>query len=194
MSNGTVSRILTAAHCVSSDPTTLASMNLTLHSVSGEAPLISCSVQSVYKAPNDLAVITCPAFDSAVRGGLLASSGPYLGRTVVVAGFAPDAYTGATLQDHIPEHPDTALNLRLARINNVLGKSAGRCETAQVGTRSPWSIVPAGYIDISIVPGMSGGPVLDMRCGVVGVLHGYGCDAAVYTSATPAEEPSFSAG
>jgi hypothetical protein len=95
------------------------------------------------------------------------------------------------LPDHILQHPGTALNIRLARINNVLGKSTvGQCETVQAGTRSPWKILPAGYFDISVTPGMSGGPVLDLKCGVVGVLHGHGCEAAVYTSASPAEEPT----
>jgi hypothetical protein len=191
MSNGTFTRILSAAHCFYSYTTKLGAENLTLYSLNGKAPMTSCSVMLVYTTPHDLAVITCPEFDGAVEAGLLASKGSYLGRTVVVAGFAPDAFTGTMLPDHIPELPGTALNIRLARIINVLGRSTvGTCETVQMGARSPWNILPKGYFDISVVPGMSGGPVVDLKCGVVGVLHGYGCEAAAFTSASPTEEPN----
>jgi len=27
---------------------------------------------------------------------------------------------------------------------------------------------------------MSGGPLLDLRCGVVGVLHGKGCESSIF--------------
>ena len=147
MSNGTFTRILSAAHCFYSNTTKLAAENLTLYSLNGKAPMTSCSVMLVYTTPHDLAVITCPEFDGAVEAGLLASKGSYLGRTVVVAGFAPDAFTGTMLPDHIPELPGTALNIRLARIINVLGRSTvGTCETVQMGARSPWNILPKGLL------------------------------------------------
>lgn len=110
-------------------------------------------------------------------------------RAAALPAFAQDAFSGASLPYHLrSEEPGIALNLRRARISNVAGKTAnGSCETAQVGERSPWFISPAGYIDVPLVRGMSGGPLLDMQCGVVGVIHGYGCDATVFTSLAPAD-------
>ena len=37
-----------------------------------------------------------------------------------------------------------------------------------------------GFVDGLVTRGMSGGPLLDLRCGVVGVLHGKGCESSIF--------------
>ena len=43
-----------------------------------------------------------------------------------------------------------------------------------------WRVRATGFVDGLVTRGMSGGPLLDLRCGVVGVLHGTGCESSIF--------------
>ena len=43
-----------------------------------------------------------------------------------------------------------------------------------------WHVRATGFVDGLVTRGMSGGPLLDLRRGAVGVLHGKGCESSIF--------------
>lgn len=43
-----------------------------------------------------------------------------------------------------------------------------------------WPVHPLGFVDRPVTKGMSGGAVLDLNCGVIGVAHGRSCNAGIF--------------
>ena len=51
-----------------------------------------------------------------------------------------------------------------------------------------WTIAPTGVFDMVVARGMSGGPLLDLHCGVVGVIHGRACESSFFVGLGPVDE------
>jgi len=178
--------VVTAAHCLGR---LLPGSSATLKGVGGLPPL-ACTVAATFTAPDDAAILDC--LGVAGLGGLeLAPAGVHsLLRTPVgIAGFASDAYT-AQSERHLPDQA-VALNVDFAHISGVAGPlvdgTGSVCVTSGVpiGVSSGFSLPgvrPLGFVDRRVTYGMSGGPVLDLACGVVGIAHGRSCAAGAFTS------------
>lgn len=106
-----------------------------------------------------------------------------------------DALSGPS-EFFLDAQPDTALNFRFAhhkrRRANLNASLPGSCELAQPGDETPsgtpWLIRPTGVFDMAVARGMSGGPLLDLRCGVVGVIHGRACESSLFLGLGPVDD------
>jgi len=179
-------RSVTAAHCFANFRR---NESVSVMSLSGFS--LKCHLERVFESPNDLAVLSCPhaAATSAAAAAaaaapplLLRSSGFRLGLAVAAAGFVDDAFAG-TPRFSLPKFPAISLKLTFARIANVAGYwNNVTCDVLQSSPATPvqWRVNAAGFVDGLVTRGMSGGPLLDLRCGVVGVLHGKGCESSIF--------------
>jgi hypothetical protein len=145
-----------------------------------------CSVAFTTKSPLDAAVLLCPGIGS-VPGLVPAAVATRLSQRVVIAGFAPDAFTGETL--HHQPGSDIALHVDFARIVSVAGPRTKRDGSVCVSSAAPihWPVKTQIYASRRVTPGQSGGPLLDLQCGVVGISHGQSCDAGVFVSLAPVD-------
>jgi hypothetical protein len=176
--------VVTAAHCVSG--LSSGGLSVTLEGVGG-MPSLFCTVAAVFFAPDDAAILNCPG-SAAVAGLALAPAGAHsrLRMPVGIAGFAADGYS-STSEHHLPGRA-VALNVNFAHITSVVGPTADGtgavCETSDTPDDGgvPKSVQPLGFVDRRVTPGMSGGPVLDLACGVVGIAHGRSCTAGAFVS------------
>ena len=182
---GAATAVVTANHCTAS--LRLPGSRVSLEGVGG-LPNVTCTLDINF-APekNDAAVLLCPGA-SAVAGlapSATADAHLRLNLPVGVTGFAVDAY--ADSQRHLTGLRKFALNVDFAHIVGVVGpaidgsgalcKSSG-ASCADCSAGAP----PLGYVDRRITPGMSGGPVLDMACGIVGIACGRSCAAGAFAS------------
>ena len=126
-----------------------------------------------------------------VRGA--SRSPPPLNLAVAAVGYAVDAFDGSTNYLFRPANgagsPTVALNLRYSHISNVAGRwnGEGQCDDTQGRHPSAWRVNPAGFLGVVVAKGVSGGPVLDMHCRVLGVIHGHACETSVFVSLTPVD-------
>ena len=182
---GAATAVVTANHCTAS--LRLPGSRVSLEGVGG-LPNVTCTLDINF-APekNDAAVLLCPGA-SAVAGlapSATADAHLRLNLPVGVTGFAVDAY--ADSQRHLTGLRKFALNVDFAHIVGVVGpaidgsgalcKSSG-ASRADCSAGAP----PLGYVDRRVTPGMSGGPVLDMACGIVGIACGRSCAAGAFAS------------
>ena len=182
---GAATAVVTANHCTAS--LRLPGSRVSLEGVGG-LPNVTCTLDINF-APekNDAAVLLCPGA-SAVAGlapSATADAHLRLNLPVGVTGFAVDAY--ADSQRHLKGLRKFALNVDFAHIVGVVGpaidgsgalcKSSG-ASRADCSAGAP----PLGYVDRRVTPGMSGGPVLDMACGIVGIACGRSCAAGAFAS------------
>ena len=182
---GAATAVVTANHCTAS--LRLPGSRVSLEGVGG-LPNVTCTLDINF-APekNDAAVLLCPGA-SAVAGlapSATADAHLRLNLPVGVTGFAVDAY--ADSQRHLTGLRKFALNVDFAHIVGVVGpaidgsgalcKSSG-ASRADCSAGAP----PLGYVDHRVTPGMSGGPVLDMACGIVGIACGRSCAAGAFAS------------
>ena len=134
----------------------------------------------MFSSPLDAALLTCTNVSSLI--GLIPSVGVRLSQVVAITGFTKDAFTGVT--SHHLSGLSYALNVDFGRIVSVAGPMAN--PDGSVCVSSPdlvdWTVVPSGYVDRRVTAGLSGGPVLDLQCGVVGIAHGRTCDGGVFMS------------
>ena len=167
--------VVTAAHCFDKLP---GLELLELKSTSGGS--FVCSIMAIFKSPNDLAVLSCPGAPIDAPS-LLVSTGSQLGLSVAAVGFVDSPFAN-TPRFSLPAFPSISLKLTVAHLSNVAGYYNNvTCDTLQASPSSVvWPVEPTGFIDGLITRGMSGGPLLDLRCGVVGVLHGKGCESSIY--------------
>ena len=177
-SDASPSVIVTARHCL--PPPSNATCCGPLMLMRLEDPsAYACSVVASFEESDDVAIIACPGLGLA--GLALAPSDERSAARshlrVAAAGFIDDdAYAGSTTRFHLGgDLPNTALYIRHADTSNIAGPGlrtkAGSVHSSGTGEYSRLQS-PAGFVDMPIYQGMSGGPVLDMRCHVVGVGHG----------------------
>jgi hypothetical protein len=122
---------------------------------------------------------------------------------VAITGFAEDAFrTSSTVDGFVSHHltssdvglPTFALNVDFARIVNIAGPLRKRQDgTACVSSANDtvWPVIPSGFVDHRVTEGMSGGPILDLKCGVVGIAHGRTCNAGVVMSLSVVDQYIF---
>ena len=175
---------VSAAHCIVNR--TLGD-TVTLYRLGDTAPtLLVCSIALLTASPDDTLILACPHAGNVP--GYSASSASF-GSAAAATGFAPDVY-GQGTRFHLPTTPHVALNIRFSKLGNVAGKGLinGSCVVpASDKDTEAWPVTPAGFMDEAIVEGMSGGPLLDMQCGVLGVIHGTTCGASVYINLATAD-------
>jgi hypothetical protein len=188
---------VSAAHCFKDSAKGVDLTGATLTLVRNGASSLSCTVLRLWESPSDLAVLQCAAGARALSGLVGAAKTPPLGSAVAAVGYVLDALSGPS-EFFLDAQPDTALNFRFARITNVAGRRnsnaslPGSCELAQPGDETPsgtpWLIRPTGVFDMAVARGMSGGPLLDLRCGVVGVIHGRACESSLFLGLGPVDD------
>ena len=176
---------LTAAHCLTGlSGENWTSRDMQLYRVGSGDPL-TCVVEKVFESPEDAAVLACVGAGVAAAGVSALSRAvgvPRLGLSVVAAGFVTDAF-GKSPQFSLQLDPLITVKLTFSRISNVAGHwNNETCDVAHTGPamRPAWYIEPGGYFDGIVTRGMSGGPVLNLRCFVVGITHGKGCESSVF--------------
>ena len=172
--------LLTASHCLPGRDVTESLYATRL----GDETFYTCNVV-VNLSDDDAAIIDCGHLFPIAGLGLAPRAGPVSSHVhVVAAGFVTDGYAGLTDRHLKGLLSTTALNLRYASTTDVVGPAAnassGVCVTS--GLEASTLKRPAGFIDDVIFEGMSGGPVLDMRCRCLGIAHGHACKAAVFAN------------
>ena len=98
---------------------------------------------------------------------------------VAVAGFFLDNLS----QRRVPKSL-YAFSTMLARIGDAAGPSCGEGSTPLAcGVGQPSLLVEAaGFVDRAVSTGMSGGPLLDMSCRVIGITSARGCYSGVFVN------------
>jgi hypothetical protein len=158
----------------------------------GDGISLNCTVSSlVSSSVADDAILDCPGA-AGVTGLRPAQPGrAALSLPVAAIGFFPDNLSlrrvaGSTF----------ALTTMLARISDAAGPgvqcaaapAAGEEAAPAAGDEAAQCVAPrlsklvgaAGFIDRAVVGGMSGGPMLDMDCGVVGIVSARTCGAGLF--------------
>jgi hypothetical protein len=176
--------IVTAAHCFAD---LVPGADIILKHL-GDSIDRTCIILQVFSSPLDAAVLSCTNVSSFF--GLAPSVGTRLSQVVAIAGFTGDAYLHADYPSHHLSGLAMALNIDFARIVSVAGPLKN--PDGSVCVSSPdlveWTVKPLGFVDRRVTAGLSGGPVLDLQCGVVGIAHGRSCDAGVFMSLAPIDE------
>ena len=168
--------IVTAAHCFIG---LVPGADVTLMRL-GDSFNRTCSVLRTFSSPEDAALLSCTNVSSIP--GLAPSAGTRLSQLVAVTGFTNDAFYYNQPRSHHFLGVPIALNVDFARIASVAGPASSNGSTCSSADSAMWPIFPSGFVDRRIPPGMSGCPVLDLQCGVVGIAHGRTCDGGVFMS------------
>lgn len=147
----------------------------------GDGRAYSCTVVLATPSPDDSAILHCP---DAPHGVSLARASLPRSLTVTAIGFTEDAFPPPSPY-HVSGESGAAVNVPIARSANVAGPvpQGGSCKP--VSNASPtvkWPVTPEGFFDTLVEPGMSGGPLLDARGGVLGIIHGNACRSTAYIS------------
>ncbi len=105
-----------------------------------------------------------------------------LGQIIVITGFTNDVFTGT------PRHiagKYVALNVEFSHAVGVIGPGPDQAcsQSHDDAPHTPAQL--AGHHLRS--KGLSGGAVLDMLCGVVGIFHVRGCKSSGYASLRPVD-------
>ena len=148
----------------------------------GDDRAYECTVVFATPPPGDAAVLDCP---DALSGVALARASPPRSLTVTAIGFVEDSFPSWKSPYHVSGASGVAVNVLTAHVANVAGPlpQGGSCKpTAATEPPVIWPVTPAGFFDIVIEPGMSGGPLLDARGGVLGIIHGHACRASAFVS------------
>jgi tetrahydromethanopterin S-methyltransferase subunit G len=191
--------IVTAAHCFSSFYNKTP-FNITIASL-GDKTRHACTVLEFFSSPEDASILLCPTL--IITTVLVSSARTRLSQMVAITGFAEDAFrTSSTVDGFVSHHltssdvglPTFALNVDFARIVNIAGPLRKRQDgTACVSSANDtvWPVIPSGFVDHRVTEGMSGGPILDLKCGVVGIAHGRTCNAGVFMSLSVVDQYIF---
>jgi hypothetical protein len=182
--------IVTASHCLSPFKTPFDPISITYL---GDDLIHDCSVLDFQSAPEDSSILTCPGLTNLI--GLVSSGSSRLSQSVAITGFAVDTFKSSstsskTHSHHVPfSHFNSsfALNVDFSRIVSIAGPPH-KLKDGSVCVSSPgevlWSVNPSGFVDRQVTEGMSGGPILDLKCGVVGISHGRSCNAGAFVDLT----------
>ena len=186
--------IVTASHCLSRP--FMAPSNLTISiTYLGDDVIHDCSVLYHQAPPEDSSILTCPGLTNLI--GLVSSGSSRLSQSVAITGFAVDTFNSSskktsskTRSHHVPfSHFNSsfALNVDFSRIVSVAGpphklKDGSLCVSSP--SEDVWDVNPSGFVERQVREGMSGGPILDLKCGVVGISHGRSCNAGAYVDLT----------
>jgi len=150
----------------------------------GDGRSLNCTVASLStSALADDAILDCPGA-AGVAGLRPARPGrAVVGLPVAAVGFFLDS-----LSPRRVARSEYALTTMLARVGDAAGEggvyaaapAAGEVPASCNATR--WSALEqaAGFIDRAVAHGMSGGPLLDMSCGIVGITSARSCGAGVF--------------
>ena len=180
---GAAVTFLSAGHCYSNASIGLGH-RVTLERLS-DARKLSCIIASFnVSAHSDDAILDCP--DGSDIPGLSAAppGRAVLSLPVAAAGFLLDAFS----QRRVPLSR-YALTTMLARIGDVAGQ--GVCLQAAASPLGPScdgtpqaSLLTeaAGFVDRAFSDGMSGGPLLDMQCRVIGITSARGCYTGIFVN------------
>ena len=183
-SPGAAPVIVTAAHCLKHRAP---GQNVSLEYFGG-ARALSCAVAFETPSPQDAAILECDGAAQLV-GLAHATSAAAASQPVAITGFAEDTYRSMTPQHlNLSTFPRAALNVDFASVAGVAGPhfdAGGRVCASSAASDSEWNLSPGGYVDRRVTVGMSGGAVLDLSCGVVGIAHGRSCAAGVFASLEP---------
>jgi hypothetical protein len=160
--------LVSAAHCYLS-PKDGAVYNFSADSIitAGAlgAPALTCDLAATFGTPADTAVLSCKAQHDAPR--LRRRTDPVsLSLPVAAVGFTNDALNHS---EYIITKGN-ALSVRLSRVGSTLGSGPPVRPTSRYSTDHRGFRV-AGVVEQPTAPGMSGGPVLDKECNVLGVNH-----------------------
>ena len=174
-------QIVSAAHCFSH----LASNSTVSLQHLSSSLTMACSVVFATAEPQDAAVLSCGNVNLVEMALARATTRARLGQNVAVVGFTNDAYSSAT--SHHLHGSKIALNVDFSQLIPVAGPmrdALGRACTSGTDERS-WNLLPQGYVNRRVTGGLSGGPVVDLNCFVIGIAHGRSCGGGVFSSLDP---------
>ena len=162
--HGTI--LVSAAHCFldgAGQPLNL-SGGVTAQTLA--TPPVNCSLLAIFGRPSDTALLHCPG---------AAGIPPLRRRANAAAFFLPAATAGFAADELVSSEYSLplrrmALNIRLSYVGTTLGAGRPAHPTSSHGTDS-FGYRVAGVVEQGTVGGMSGGPVVDASCGVLGVNH-----------------------
>ena len=155
-----------------------------------------CSVLDFRGSPDDATILSCPTLINIP--GLLSSNDTRLSQLVAITGFAADTYNTSTTfvnSHHIhndnTDSPSFALNVDFSRIVSIAGpphKLQDGSVCVSSADEMTWPVHPSGFVDRRVTQGLSGGPILDLTCGVIGIAHGRSCNAGVFMNLLGVDE------
>lgn len=152
----------------------------------GDALKLNCTVAYLdFSELADDAILDCPGAVGVVGLRPAPPGRAVLSLPVAAAGFLLDGYSS-----HRITSSQYALVTLLARVGNAAG-SLSECAAAGAESKatascnstrrsSPLQRGVAGFLDRAVAHGMSGGPVLDMQCRVVGITSAHTCGAGIF--------------
>ncbi len=154
--------VVSASHCfVNISETTFVATRLAL----ARDTRVKCSLLKVFTS--DSAVLRCEdAPPLLVRSG----ANPVFAQAVVAAGFFEDKNTIKTV---LSVHDQYSMHVVSSNIAVSMGPLAELELLAGGGVPLPAVVPPQhpfGMLHGKLLQGMSGGPVMDVRCGVVGII------------------------
>jgi hypothetical protein len=162
--HGTI--LVSAAHCFLNASGLPITTSAAITAQSLAMPPMACTLLAIYGRPSDAALLHCPGAAGTLPLRRRAGS-PAFFLPAATAGFADDALV--TSEYSLPL-TGKALNIRPSYVGTTLGAGRPAHSTSSYGTDSLGYRV-AGVVEQGTVFCMSGGPVLDASCGVLGVNH-----------------------
>jgi hypothetical protein len=176
--------IVTSSHCFSSVYNKTSFLNKTpfvvFLSILDQHVRHECSVLDFRGSPDDATILSCPTLINIP--GLSSSKKARLSQLVAITGFAP--YDNS-------DSPFLALNVDFSRIVSIAGPPH-KLQDGSVCVSSDdemiWPVHPSGFVDSRVAHGISGGPILDLKCGVIGIALGRTCSRGSYTNLSGVDE------
>jgi chaperonin cofactor prefoldin len=176
--------IVTSSHCFSSVYNKTSFLNKTpfvvFLSILDQHVRHECSVLDFRGSPDDATILSCPTLINIP--GLSSSKKARLSQLVAITGFA--RYDNS-------DSPFLALNVDFSRIVSIAGPRF-KLQDGSVCVSSDdemiWPVHPSGFVDSRVAHGISGGPILDLKCGVIGIALGRTCSRGSYTNLSGVDE------
>ena len=131
------------------------------------SPPVACALLDTFGHPGDSALLFCPgAAGTPPLRRQPEAAGYFL--PVAASGFASDALNAS---EYALPSLGKSLHIRLSHVGTTLGVGQAPARPASSHGIDSLGYIVAGVVEQGIALGMSGGPVVDTSCGVLGVNH-----------------------
>ena len=128
---------------------------------------MACALLGIFGRPGDSALLHCPgAAGTPPLRRRPGAAGVFL--PVAASGFADDALNST---EYALPSLGKSLHIRLPHVGTALGVGKAPARPASSHGIDSLGYIVAGVVEQGIALGMSGGPVVDASCGVLGVNH-----------------------
>lgn len=157
--------LVSAAHCFLDAAGRARNFNgVAITAQSLASPPVACVLLGAFGRPGDSALLHCPG---------AAGTPPLRRRPGAAEFFQPVAASGFSLDalsasEYALPSVGKSLHIRLSHVGTTLGVAPRFASSRGIDSLG---YIVAGVVEQGIAPGMSGGPVVDASCGVLGVNH-----------------------